>query len=1105
MSISSTTNRVSYTGNGSTATYNYTFKIFANTDLLVTVKNSSNVETTLALTTDYTVTGVGSVSGGTIVLVNASQAWLDGSGYLDTGWTLVIRRVRPLKQTTDIRNSGSFYPESHEDAFDHFVMIDQQQQDELDRGVKLPETVTSSAFDPTLPTTIATANKAVVTNSDGDGWTMGPTTSEISNAQTYATNASTSADLAEDWATKTDGQVASTDYSSKAWAIGGTGVTDTASKGAAKEWAIETASTVDGTNYSAKEHAIGTQTRGASGGGSAKDWAIYTGGTVDDTEYSAKYYASQAASSASAAATSAAASQWSDVVYITSGDSPVSVVDADAGTLYAVDASGGAITFNLPAISGLTLSGSWSIGIKKTDSSANAITVNRNGTDTIDGATSKTIDRQFEGASFIPDVGASPDDWTTLTFGEVPISGAIVGTTDTQDLSAKTFTDAITLQEQSSTPSTPASGDKKFYAKNDGKLYTLDDGGTELEVGSGGGAGGINYIDNNDFEADVSGTPSGWAKYDDGASDTPVDGTSGSPSLTFTPAGSPYNLRGDTSGQITKSTADHQGEGVSTDFAIHYQDQYKTLYVKFDYLITNTYANGRWAVFIYDVDNATLLGRVQNDDNGDILDSGASPTSFVGTFQATDSTNYRLIFHYTSNDTDAVILYIDNVFIGPDVVVPASIVTEWQSFAPNGTWSTNTTYEGFKRRVGDTEQVYVRINTSGAPDATALHVDLPNTMDTNKLNGTSDGTKLIGEGHARNSATASYSKLAVEVVDSSTIALQVQNAASTYLVDAGGVSNTLPFTFGASDYVEFWAEYPVSGWSAGAMLSTTETNLSTVKSRYSSDAGQSIPNSSLTIINFEDKNWDTHNCVATGASWKFTSPKTGYYKVQVNILFSSTTTWATTESAELYIYKNGVRYSNLGRTTQFDSSNTYMQIKGSDTVEMNKDDYFDIRVIQDSGAALTLHNDPNFAYITIEELPDFSTFSVWGETELVEANSSTFTNFTSTSWADLESIELSPGEWDISAHVVYKNNGASTLTNSYIGISAYSGTTTTDHVNGKNISGQLCAADTGGEFGLSVPRYTVSPTTTTTYYLKGVHNSGTNKQVIYHVSARRIK
>lgn len=148
MSLGSATSRNNYTGDGATKVFDYTFKIFLSSDLLVTVKDTADpaVETTLTLNTDYTVSGVNEAGGGSITLVDSGQSWLDAGGDLLTNYVISIRRVVELTQGTDIRNQGDFFPEAHEDEFDRSRMIDQQQQDEIDRSVKFSETSTTTGI-----------------------------------------------------------------------------------------------------------------------------------------------------------------------------------------------------------------------------------------------------------------------------------------------------------------------------------------------------------------------------------------------------------------------------------------------------------------------------------------------------------------------------------------------------------------------------------------------------------------------------------------------------------------------------------------------------------------------------------------------------------------------------------------------------------------------------------------------------------------------------------------------------------------------------------------------------------------------------------------------
>lgn len=156
MTVSTTSSKVSYSGNGSTTVFAYSFKILENSDLVVLIRtDSTGVEVTQTITTNYTVSGAGSASGGNVTMVTAPAS----------GETLVIKRVMPLTQATDYTPNDPFPAASHEDALDKLTFISQQHQETFDRAIVLPATDTAST---TIPNSVDRANKYLAFDANGN-------------------------------------------------------------------------------------------------------------------------------------------------------------------------------------------------------------------------------------------------------------------------------------------------------------------------------------------------------------------------------------------------------------------------------------------------------------------------------------------------------------------------------------------------------------------------------------------------------------------------------------------------------------------------------------------------------------------------------------------------------------------------------------------------------------------------------------------------------------------------------------------------------------------------------------------------------------------------
>jgi len=159
MSVSSTTTKVSASGNGSTAGFNYTFKIFADSEMQVIIRASTGVETIKTLSTHYNVSGAGNDSGGTVTFTSGNIP--------ASGETVVLRRNLALTQGTDYVENDPFPAESHEDGLDRLTMITQGLQEQLDRSFKVSKSnsITTPEF---TDAASARASKALGFSSDGN-------------------------------------------------------------------------------------------------------------------------------------------------------------------------------------------------------------------------------------------------------------------------------------------------------------------------------------------------------------------------------------------------------------------------------------------------------------------------------------------------------------------------------------------------------------------------------------------------------------------------------------------------------------------------------------------------------------------------------------------------------------------------------------------------------------------------------------------------------------------------------------------------------------------------------------------------------------------------
>ena len=159
MSIASTTRKAGpYTGNGVTTIFPFSFKVFSSSDLVVTQTDTSGVETTLTLTSNYTVS------------LNANQDTNPGGNVTclvapASSYLLTLTSAVPQLQPVVLTNNGGFYPSVINDALDRLTIFAQQILEKVNRTLSLPVSV--SGVSTTLP--VPVSNRVIAWNEAATG------------------------------------------------------------------------------------------------------------------------------------------------------------------------------------------------------------------------------------------------------------------------------------------------------------------------------------------------------------------------------------------------------------------------------------------------------------------------------------------------------------------------------------------------------------------------------------------------------------------------------------------------------------------------------------------------------------------------------------------------------------------------------------------------------------------------------------------------------------------------------------------------------------------------------------------------------------------------
>lgn len=384
-----------------------------------------------------------------------------------------------------------------------------------------------------------------------------------------------------------------------------------------------------------------------------------------------------------------------------------------------------------------------------------------------------------------------------------------------------------------------------------------------------------------------------------------TSGTLGAASLTAV-VSSTAPLDGANSFIISKASGNVQGQQVRIPFSVPLAGFARAHTITIDYknltgLFEAGYVSGTTVV------SSSLIPYILDHSTNTYTEPStylfsASSTTIADNFQATfqtsaSGTSYSLVLHQASSATAPYSIQVDNISVNPNKYVFGTPITDWATYTNscNGSFTTNTTYICRSRRVGDTKEYEIVVNLAGAPNATTLTVNIPDSIDLNKFS--SLGSFYIGLVDASDNGTHYQGSVSVQNATSVQPVIYLTN--STY-ANAAGVTQAQPFTFGAGDSVVLRFYVPISGQASSVQMSDQgSTRVVSFRAEASNQTPKALNvNTAFSISTVED----THGA---GGPTSYVIPSAGYYSLLWSAVGNSVAAGGANQLWQAQIFKNG--------------------------------------------------------------------------------------------------------------------------------------------------------------------------------------------------------